>query len=195
MLIKQSVLRGIVDGSITIQFRCWKHPTVRSGGTLLTSVGQLEVESVDPVSLDAITDAEARAAGYASVSSLRSALRPRGSGQVYRIRISYNGPDPRVELRARVPAEDELREVLDRLRRLDARAKSGAWTVATLQNIRERPGELAANLARLRASDPTSFKASVRKLKALGLTESLKVGYRLSPRGHAVLRAAESQME
>jgi hypothetical protein len=25
----------------------------------------------------------------------------------------------------------------------------------------------------------------VRKLKALGLTESLEVGYRLSPRGHA----------
>ena len=29
------------------------------------------------------------------------------------------------------------------------------------------------------------FKADVRKLKALGLTESLEVGYRLSPRGRA----------
>ena len=33
------------------------------------------------------------------------------------------------------------------------------------------------------------FKLDVRKLKELGLTESLPVGYRLSPRGHAVLRA------
>ena len=33
------------------------------------------------------------------------------------------------------------------------------------------------------------FKLYVRKLKELGLTESLPVGYRLSPRGHAVLRA------
>jgi hypothetical protein len=31
------------------------------------------------------------------------------------------------------------------------------------------------------------FKANVRKLKALGLTESLDIGYRLSPRGEALL--------
>ena len=31
------------------------------------------------------------------------------------------------------------------------------------------------------------FKANVRKLKALGLTISLERGYRLSPRGEAVL--------
>ena len=31
------------------------------------------------------------------------------------------------------------------------------------------------------------FKRDVRKLKALGLTESLKVGYRISPRGLVLL--------
>ena len=31
------------------------------------------------------------------------------------------------------------------------------------------------------------FKTDVRKLKELGLTESLEVGYRLSPRGRALL--------
>jgi hypothetical protein len=31
------------------------------------------------------------------------------------------------------------------------------------------------------------FKVNVRKLKALGLTESLEIGYRLSARGHAWL--------
>ena len=37
------------------------------------------------------------------------------------------------------------------------------------------------------------FKSRVRKLKALALTESLEVGYRLSPRGEAVLgRITES---
>jgi hypothetical protein len=35
------------------------------------------------------------------------------------------------------------------------------------------------------------FKARVRKLKMLGLTESLAIGYRLSPRGVAVLEALE----
>ena len=32
-----------------------------------------------------------------------------------------------------------------------------------------------------------AFKSDVRKLKALGLTESLGTGYRLSPRGQAWL--------
>ena len=36
------------------------------------------------------------------------------------------------------------------------------------------------------------FKADVRKLKELGLTESLEVGYRLSPRGRALLARAGS---
>ena len=46
-----------------------------------------------------------------------------------------------------------------------------------------RAGDLAEALGRDRAS----FKLDVRKLKELGLTESLEVGYRLSPRGRAVL--------
>jgi hypothetical protein len=37
------------------------------------------------------------------------------------------------------------------------------------------------------------FKVNVRKLKALGLTESLETGYRLSPRGVAFLRVVESE--
>jgi hypothetical protein len=35
--------------------------------------------------------------------------------------------------------------------------------------------------------DRPEFKQRVRRLKALGLTESLQVGYRLSPRGMAFL--------
>jgi hypothetical protein len=37
-----------------------------------------------------------------------------------------------------------------------------------------------------------AFKLNVRKLKELGLTESLEVGYRLSPLGEAFLRASRS---
>ena len=39
--------------------------------------------------------------------------------------------------------------------------------------------------------DKVKFKNNVRRLKALGLTESLEVGYRLSPRGAALLAALE----
>lgn len=46
-----------------------------------------------------------------------------------------------------------------------------------------RAGDLADRLGR----DTRSFKLDVRKLKELGLTESLDVGYRLSRRGRALL--------
>jgi ribosomal protein S19E (S16A) len=42
-------------------------------------------------------------------------------------------------------------------------------------------------LARQVGADTAPFKRRVRQLKELGLTESLEVGYRLSPRGRAVL--------
>ena len=35
------------------------------------------------------------------------------------------------------------------------------------------------------------FKQRVRRLKELGLTESLEVGYRMSPRGKAYLRQTD----
>jgi hypothetical protein len=49
-------------------------------------------------------------------------------------------------------------------------------------------GRRAANLAAAFGRDVQPFKADVRKLKNLGLTISLEVGYRLSPRGAAYLR-------
>ncbi|WP_179221744.1 hypothetical protein [Inquilinus limosus] len=51
----------------------------------------------------------------------------------------------------------------------------------------ECPATRAPDLAARFGRDTASFKADVRKLKALGLTESLEVGYRLSPRGRALL--------
>jgi Mn-dependent DtxR family transcriptional regulator len=51
------------------------------------------------------------------------------------------------------------------------------------------PNTYSGLLADYLGLDIPSFKPWVRKLKALGLTESLKPGYRLSPRGEKVLAA------
>ena len=61
--------------------------------------------------------------------------------------------------------------------------------MAVLDVIRRRPATRAADLAAEefgRERDP--FKIDVRKLKNLGLTHSLDVGYELSPRGAEYLR-------
>ena len=54
--------------------------------------------------------------------------------------------------------------------------------------IAARPAVRAGDLADELGRERLSFKTDVRKLKALGLTESLEVGYRISPRGQAWLR-------
>jgi uncharacterized protein with von Willebrand factor type A (vWA) domain len=86
-------------------------------------------------------------------------------------------------------APDDLAELDTRLARLDRASRHGAWTRPTLQLIARRPAVRAGDLADELGRERLPFKADVRKLKNLGLTLSLDVGYRLSPRGEAYLRA------
>jgi hypothetical protein len=191
MLFRHECLQGIRDGRITVAFRRWRRrPTVRTGGTLLTGAGELSIVSVAVVDASSISEADAQQAGYASRERLLSELnrRPEG-GEIYRVQLGALRPDPRIAVRETSPTESEIQDTLERLRRLDSRAPDGAWTRRTLDVIRRNPGLRAADLCRLMDQDKEPFKVNVRKLKNLGLTESLEIGYRLSPRGAAVLRA------
>jgi hypothetical protein len=188
MLFRQRFLDGIRDGTITLAYRRWRRPTVRAGGTLLTAIGQLEIASVVPVDLDRISAADARRAGYASLAALRDELLARPEGTIYRIDLGAVRPDPRVALRGAAPGTaDEQRDLIARLDRLDARSPDGPWTRRVLALIAARPAVRAGDLCVQLGQEKQQFKENVRKLKALGLTESLEVGYRLSPRGRSVL--------
>ena len=70
MLIRQSVLAQIRDGAVTQQFRRWSRPTVKAGGRLTTAIGVLAIDAVEPVEPEALTAADAEAAGYTSVEQL-----------------------------------------------------------------------------------------------------------------------------
>jgi hypothetical protein len=96
---------------------------------------------------------------------------------------------PRAGLRRALPTAEEIAEIRRRLDRLDRASSIGPWTAATLAAIDASPGVRAPDLAAGFGRDTPSFKRDVRKLKELGLTESLDVGYRLSPRGIAVVDA------
>lgn len=75
---------------------------------------------------------------------------------------------------------------------MDASSTAGPWTLTTLRLIRDHPGVRAAHLAAsVHARESPKFKIDVRKLKELGLTESLEVGYQLLPRGRVVLQRVE----
>lgn len=187
MLFKRPALDRIAAGEVTLAFRRWRRPTVRAGGTLTTQAGVLAIEAVDIVAADSVTEAEARRAGFAGRDDLLAGLGP-AEGELYRIAFRLQGADPRTALRE----QDELSpedwaDLRRRLERLDRSARHGAWTAALLRLIGECPAIRAPDLAARFGRDTASFKADVRKLKTLGLTESLEVGYRLSPRGRALL--------
>jgi hypothetical protein len=140
------------------------------------------------VAVSSITDADAVAAGEPDRATLLRRLgSPTGDALVWRIDFHVvDSPDPRIALRADDTLDDGSRAELEkRLDRLDRASPRGPWTRATLAAIREQPGVVSTVLAEQLGRDRPSFKLDVRKLKALGLTESLEVGYRLSPRGVA----------
>ena len=194
MLFKRQVLDGLADGTITVVFRRWARPRVRAGSRLRTAVGVLLVDAVDEMNFADITEEDARRAGFSSRAALLDDLATQRDGCVYRIALHVAGPDPRVELRGRDELTgDELAEVERRLARLDGASRRGAWTLAVLRLIRDRPAVRAGDLAPTRGQERLAFKRDVRKLKELGLTESLDVGYRLSARGRTVLEHLEEQ--
>jgi hypothetical protein len=187
MLFPKRLWPGLADGSVTVAFRRWKAPRARVGAAHRTPAGVLRITEVEVMDTAQIGEADARAAGYPDRAALVKVLG--GSGEVYRVGFRFEGPDPREALRKRdrLPEADWER-LRARLRRLDAASRRGPWTKAVLELIAERPETLAADLAASMGRDRASFKRDVRKLKELGLTESLDRGYRLSPRGRALLR-------
>lgn len=189
MLFRQIDLERIRDGELTAAVRRWRRPTVRAGGTLVTPIGVLSIDEVRVLEDEAeLTEADLAAAGFASVDQLRDEPAMRRDGQLHLVRFHLAGVDPRIELREQDDlGPDDVEQLTARLQRMDERAANGPWTRATLEIIAEQPGVRAADLAAAVQRDRAAFKADVRKLKGLGLTESLEVGYRLSPRGRRLL--------
>ncbi|MDQ0380636.1 winged helix-turn-helix domain-containing protein [Amycolatopsis thermophila] len=181
MLFDRRAIEGLADGSVTVAFRRWDAPRVRPGSRMRTAAGVVEVTSVEEVG--SVTDEDARAAGAASAAEVAG----RGTGRLYRIGLRVVGPDPRVALRSSADLSDDDRAGIGAaLWRLD-RVAEVPWTGALLRLIAENEAVRAADLADRVGLPRDVFKRRVRRLKELGLTESLDIGYRISPRGRAFL--------
>jgi hypothetical protein len=181
VLFKQRFWAGLADGSITQAYRRFRRPTVKTGGSLISPGGRLAILEVTPVAVDDISADDARAAGFDSRAALLRDLGA-GDGPIYRIRFRREGEDPRVALR-----EDTDFDADALNRRLDRMDGAAPWTRQALAMIAAEPGRRAGDLAPRFGLETPEFKTRIRRLKALGLTESLEVGYRLSPRGQALL--------
>jgi hypothetical protein len=190
MLFEQRFWAGMADGSVTLTYRRWKAPRAVAGRRHRVVGGMIEIDDVRVVPAGSVTEADARTAGYADVGALLDDLRGDPGLPLYRIAFHHAGSDPRDTLAADASLTAADRAELDRrLDRLDAASSHGPWTADTLALIAAQPGVRAGDLAAELGREREPFKIDVRKLKNLGLTISLEIGYELSPRGQAYCQA------
>jgi len=188
VLLNRDTAEGIANGDITLVLRRWDAPRAKAGGTQRTVAGTIRIDEVaEHPAKYRVTAAQARAAGYPDAKSAQKDLDRRPAKHTYLIAVSYLAPDERPDL----AADDQLSvadvdAIADRLARWDAAAES-LWTRQYLEMIGANEAVRAPDLAARVGLDVPRFKRRVRQLKGLGLTISLDVGYRLSPRGRAFL--------
>lgn len=199
MQFTQDAWPGLADGSITVTFRRWKRAQAKAGGRHRVAGMELAIDAVTQIAVRDLTDADARAAGEADRAALLDRLE-RGAARrgepllddelLWRVDFHLAGEDGRRVLGDQADLDDhDLADLTRRLDRLDKANKHGPWTRAVLRLIGEQPGVVSTDLAAAIGRERLEFKLDVRKLKALGLTESLVKGYRLSPRAEAFLAA------
>ncbi|GAA1590965.1 hypothetical protein GCM10009804_53850 [Kribbella hippodromi] len=193
MLFAGSDRDGVAEGKITVAYRRWAEPRVVEGRVYRTNAGRISIDSIRQVNPELIadTDPDVALADRQNAKDVRRRLRGDDSQPTFLIRFHLvEGPDPREQLAAQstLTAED-LADLRDRLARFDATSNHGPWTTETLRLIQSTPATRAGDLAASLGRDTAPFKLDVRKLKNLGLTYSLEVGYRISPRGAAYLHA------
>ncbi|WUH98893.1 hypothetical protein OHR68_36185 [Spirillospora sp. NBC_00431] len=197
MLFRREVLEGIAGGRIDRVFRVWAQPRVRAGSTQRTWAGIIVIDSVTAVTPEEITEQDALRSGFKSRAALLTALsKSTKEGGYHRVMLHLGGPDPRSELAGNADLTDqELADLKAALDAIDTRSRRAPWTREVLRLIEEHPGLRALDLAERLDRDKLPFKADVRRLKALGLTESLETGYRLSPRGKALMTYLRTSTE
>jgi hypothetical protein len=189
VLLNRDTAKGIANGDITLVLRRWDAPRAKAGGTQRTVTGTVRIDAVTEYpGAYRVTAAQARAAGYPSAAAAQRDLDRRPARHTYAIAVSYLAPDERPDLAADdVLSDADVAAITARLDRWDAATEP--WTLAYLRLILANEAVRAPDLAARVGSDVPRFKRRVRQLKGLGLTISLDVGYRVSPRGRAYLAA------
>lgn len=199
MLFTANAHAGLASGAITVTYRVWARPQVRLGGIyrvggrhLKTDIW-LEVDAIDQVTVASIGTAEAMASGHPDQTALVVALRRRdpdlsGASVVYRIGFHRVAAPLQPDLAgAGDLTPEEIEGIRRRLERFERNRPP--WTMTVLALIRDHPEVVSTVLSARIGQERFAFKDDVRRLKQLGLTESRRVGYRLSPRGRAFMDA------
>ena len=71
MEFSQDLRADVLSGHITVTFRLWHQPRVKTGGRYKVGTGQIEVDSIELIPFSAIDETDLQRSGEADLESLR----------------------------------------------------------------------------------------------------------------------------
>jgi hypothetical protein len=95
MMFARQLREGVRRGEITCSVRIWMYPHVKPGNRYTMEEGQIEVDSVLPITLADITPELARASGFKGVVDLLKIAKHGRGENVYLVRFHYVPPPRR----------------------------------------------------------------------------------------------------
>ena len=95
MIFTKRLRDGVRRGQITCSIRIWVRPHVKAGNRYRMEEGEIEVDSVLPISLADVTPELARESGFKGVIDLLKIAKHGKGENVYLVRFHYVPPKAR----------------------------------------------------------------------------------------------------
>jgi hypothetical protein len=95
VIFTKRLREGVRRGQITCSIRIWMRPHVKAGNRYRMEEGEIEVDSVLPISLADVTPALARESGFKGVVDLLKVAKHGKGENVYLVRFHYVPPRSR----------------------------------------------------------------------------------------------------
>lgn len=96
MLFVKYLRDAVRSGAVTTSIRVWQQPRVTVGKRYRMEEGEIEIDSITPITMEEITPDLARACGFAGVSDLLKVAKHGRGENVYLIRFHYIHPKPSI---------------------------------------------------------------------------------------------------
>lgn len=93
MIFTRKLRDGVRRGQITCSVRIWQRPHVTAGKRYRMEEGEIEVDSILPISLADITPELARASGFKGVVDLLKVAKHGRGENVYLVRFHFVPPE------------------------------------------------------------------------------------------------------
>jgi hypothetical protein len=94
MVFTKRLRNRVRNGEITCSVRIWISPRVRVGARYPMEVGEIEIDSIEPIGFPEITPELARQSGFLGVLDLLKVAKHGRGENIYLVRFHYIPPRP-----------------------------------------------------------------------------------------------------